>query len=197
MTEQNRELIELFFKLNKMMMRYQFINFKNHGPYGNPERGQGRVLSILKMKPEITQKELAYILDMRNQSLGELLTKLEDKELVTREHSQSDKRVMIVKITERGKETADSVKDMGNEIEKLFGCLEKDEQENLKNYLTKIIEGAEDIMPDIDEETMRHMHGKFKHGPHRGGGRGHNGHGNPHEMKGPNPFMGDFKKNND
>ena len=54
----------------------------------NPHRGQGRVLSILKLKPEITQKELTYLLDMSKQALGELLKKLENCGYITRTPSR-------------------------------------------------------------------------------------------------------------
>lgn len=32
--------------------------------------GQGRVLAILKLKPEISQRDLSYLLDMSKQSLA-------------------------------------------------------------------------------------------------------------------------------
>lgn len=47
-------------------------------------RGQGRVLKALALVPEISQKDLMVLLDMRQQSLAELLAKLEAKGLVER-----------------------------------------------------------------------------------------------------------------
>ena len=40
-------------------------------------RGQGRVLKLLRLKPEMSQREMAEILGIRPQSLGETLSKLE------------------------------------------------------------------------------------------------------------------------
>ena len=57
-------------------------------PYGDSRRGQGRVLAILKMQPEISQKELLYLLDMRPQSLGELLSKLEKTDTLLVHHQR-------------------------------------------------------------------------------------------------------------
>lgn len=192
MTEQNKDLLELIMKFNKAIMKYQFINFKKRGPNGNPERGQGRVLSILKLKSEITQKELAFILDMRNQSLGELLTKLEAKGFITREQSENDKRVMVVRITKEGKEAASSVDEMISEIDKIFSCLSKVEQENMKVYLTKLIEETKKHTPEFDRMKFHEMYGRGKCEPHdmphdmddmRGGM--HRGHG---PMKGHRGF---------
>ena len=40
-------------------------------------RGQGKVLTLLKLKPEISQKDLTVLMDVRQQSLGQLLSGLE------------------------------------------------------------------------------------------------------------------------
>jgi DNA-binding MarR family transcriptional regulator len=44
---------------------------------------------------------------MRPQSVGELLQKLEDKELITRKASDQDRRIMIIRLTDLGKEEAE------------------------------------------------------------------------------------------
>ncbi len=43
----------------------------------DPARGQGRILAMLKIQPKIKTRELAYLLGIRQQSLNELLNKLE------------------------------------------------------------------------------------------------------------------------
>jgi hypothetical protein len=82
--------------------RYRTANARTHGAVGDPTRGQGRVLALLAVKPETTQRELSFLLDMRQQSLSELLAKLEEKGFVTREKSEQDGRVTVVKLTEAG-----------------------------------------------------------------------------------------------
>jgi DNA-binding MarR family transcriptional regulator len=73
---------------------------------GDPLRGQGRVLALLAAKPETTQRELSYLLDMRQQSLSELLAKLEEKSFVEREKSTEDGRVTVVRLTDAGRAAA-------------------------------------------------------------------------------------------
>ncbi len=146
----NQDLIEQFSRLQWLMMRSHLHNHRQHGPMGNPHRGQGRVLKLLSMRPEISQKELTFLLDMRPQSLGELLTKLERSGYITREPSASDRRVMNIQLTEQGKEAAADVESKGSQDE-LFSCLNDEEQATLSGYLTRLIEALESQLGDEDE----------------------------------------------
>lgn len=184
MSETENNLMKQFIQFNRMLHHYQIHNLRSAGPFGNPYRGQGRVLSILKMKPEITQKELAYLLDMRNQSLGELLTKLEKSEYITREPSEADRRVMNVKLTEAGAEAAEQSKDNQTDYNKIFDVLKDEEKANLHDYMHRITDELEkelgDIAGDEDFEDPR-MQGRggfpgFGGGRPHLGGHGHRGH---------------------
>lgn len=113
---------------------------QNHmafGPIGNPLRGQGRVLKLLKIKPEVSQKDLSDILGMRPQSLGELLAKLERGGYITRTQSESDKRAMIIRLTEKGAEAGDQKTEQSC-FDVLFDCFSEEEQASLSEYLARI-----------------------------------------------------------
>ncbi|KMT58694.1 MarR family transcriptional regulator [Listeria fleischmannii 1991] len=185
MEEQN--LMKQFLTLDRLLWRYQGMKMQRFGPFGNPYRGQGRVLAILKMQPEITQKKLAYLLDMRNQSLGELLSKLEKSGYITREPSQDDRRVMNVTLTDLGKEKAEEMSHPSVESGHVFDCLSDEEQETLSELLERLtahVEGLqadmtkEEGMPEFNPEQMR---GGF--GP---------GHGFHPGFRGDGPRRGDF-----
>src|SRR5471030_1811846 len=105
MNEDKIDLIEEFVRVQWLFHRYHQQNHTHHGPMGDPTRGQGRVLTILKMQPEISQKDLSYLLDMRPQSLGEILSKFEKSGYITRTPSETDRRVMNIKLTKNGIET--------------------------------------------------------------------------------------------
>lgn len=75
------------------------MNCKEHNIYENRNEGQGRVLALLKIQPEIATKDMAYLLGIKQQSLNELLKKLEKSGYVKRKPSKEDKRVMIVCLT--------------------------------------------------------------------------------------------------
>ena len=95
-TKQEQGKVSLARKVSRMehlLHRYYTAGAHRHGSVGDPLRGQGRVLALLSAKPETTQRELSFLLDMRQQSLSELLSKLEEKGYVTREKSADDGRV--------------------------------------------------------------------------------------------------------
>ena len=114
-------------RMGMLIHRYYEAQAQRHGAMGDPTRGQGRVLALLKAKPETTQRELSYLLDMRQQSLSELLAKLEEKGFVTREKSAEDGRVTVVRLTEQGAEAAPSPEQMSQRADAL-DCLSEEEQ---------------------------------------------------------------------
>ncbi|MEC0239334.1 MarR family transcriptional regulator [Paenibacillus dokdonensis] len=173
--ENNATLMEQLFQFIMLLRRYQFHVRGDQEHFGDPHRGQGRVLALLKIKPEITQKELTYLLNMRNQSLGELLTKLERNGLITRSPSEQDRRVMNVKLTETGAEAADQLEQRQQDENKLFDCLNEDEQAKLSEYLNRLIgQMTKQIGAGASSE---HNPGDFwgGHGRHRPHGKGPHG----------------------
>ena len=55
-------------------------------------------------------KDIAYLLNIRQQSLNESLKRLEENEYIKRTPSPEDKRIMIVNLTDKGQEKANQVK---------------------------------------------------------------------------------------
>ncbi|ALS00297.1 hypothetical protein ATZ33_02560 [Enterococcus silesiacus] len=165
---EEQTLMEQFLNLQVMMQRYFMKRRREYGPFGNPHRGQGRVLNLLKLKPETTQKELSYLLDMRPQSLGELLGKLEKNGYISREPLESDRRVMVIRLTEAGMAAADNSK---QEEATIFDALSESEQESFKIIMGKLLEALEAEIPE-EERDFRGSHMRGKHG---GFGRGFGG----------------------
>lgn len=56
-----------------------------------PIAGRAECSLSIKLQPEISQRELGYLLDMRKQSLGELLGKLEGKSYIARTAAEDDR----------------------------------------------------------------------------------------------------------
>ena len=73
MKESDNILVKQWMTLEMTMHRYCYQNFKKLGPMGNPERGQGKLLCLIRNNPGIPQKELSEISNMRQQSVSELL----------------------------------------------------------------------------------------------------------------------------
>lgn len=150
MEEKKFDLIEQFTRIEWLLHRYHLQNHTQHGPMGDPRRGQGRVLAILKLKPEISQKDLSYLLDMRPQSLGELLSKLEKSGYINRTPSETDRRVMNIKLTKEGSEATEQE----FSFDRIFECLKEEEQQNLSSYLGRIIETLETRLGDDPAEPF-------------------------------------------
>ncbi|MFD2757777.1 MarR family winged helix-turn-helix transcriptional regulator [Gulosibacter faecalis] len=118
-----------------------------HGPAADPTRGQGRILATLKLQDGVPTKDLAFILGMRVASLNEALAKLERAEFVTREPSPDDKRVMLIRLTEAGRNTEQFTPQRPD----AFSTLSDDERDQLGALLDRVIEQLESQQPEEDE----------------------------------------------
>ncbi|ADL04354.1 MarR family winged helix-turn-helix transcriptional regulator [Lacrimispora saccharolytica] len=185
MQEKKFDLIMQLTRIEWLLHKYHLQNHANFGPMGDPRKGQGRILSILKMKPEISQKELSYLLEMRPQSLGELLAKLEKKGYISRTPSETDRRSMNIKLTKEGDEATESSHQEFS-FDHVFDCLNDEEQLNLSNYLDRMIHTLESQIvdeqpePDFDPRLpsgRRNFPGGFYNPDGPGPARFHTGHG--------------------
>ncbi len=153
--DKTERLAEKFFRLQMLLHRQQIANLRAFGPSGSPLRGQGRILSILKMQPTISQKQLSFLLDMRQQSLSELLAKLEKNGQIARAQSEDDKRAVVITLTDKGREASDDASDAAPDAEKVFDCLTEEEQSQLGRMLDKLIEALDDRTDGPREDFRR------------------------------------------
>jgi len=151
-SDEQNDIFDNFFRLVMLMHRYGHHIRRERGLFGDSRRGQGRVLSLLKMQPEISQKELSYLLDMRPQSLGELLSKLEKKEYVTRTPSEDDRRVVIIRLTPEGEKAAENPE---NKSDDFFGILNPEEKAQFNDYLERLSENLENKMNKSDTRPSK------------------------------------------
>ena len=106
----------------------------------NPEmksitKGQGRLIALLKRKDKISTKELSEILNISVTSLNETLNKLEQKNFIKKVPSQKDKRVLLIELTEEGR----NLKFKYPEDIDIFDTLNDEEKEILNDYLNRVI----------------------------------------------------------
>lgn len=105
------------------------------------KRSQGKILKMLLMNGEVTQKELQNYLGIQSGSISEIINKLESSKFILKEKDKEDKRKFKIKITNEGKDFfEENLKDNIEEEEKLFDCLEENEQENLEFILSKLLD---------------------------------------------------------
>ena len=162
---------DLSLELSEKLSRLQWLLHKQkmqehlHGTLSDTTRGQGRIIAILKMQDEISTKDLSFLLGIRTSSLNETLSKLEKNGFITREPSPEDKRVMLIKLTEKGK-NEEQPEDSLNDI---FSCLNAKEKESFADFLDRVIEAlekktgeSENPIPEKMEEKLRDKMGDEK-----------------------------------
>lgn len=154
-------------RLHRLMRRDAYRQH-HEGKMHDPHRGQGRILAILNMKPEITQRELHYLLNMSKQALAEMLAKLEGQGLITREVSEADRRVLTIKMTEEGKAVSAATVAHERDESKFFACLNDAELETLSTLIDKLVANAKTMVQEDDSERtfQRGVHGhrRMEHG---------------------------------
>lgn len=73
--------------------------------------GRGRLMGFLNDHGEMSQTQLATHLDIRPQSLSELIAKMESDGLVMRRQSDEDKRQTLVSLTDLGRSRVEAFRE--------------------------------------------------------------------------------------
>lgn len=170
----NNGLYEKVSQLRWLTRRMREIE-QSGNPLSDTSKGQGRILAVLKLKDEISTKELSYVLGIRVSSLNELLLKMEKTNYITRIPAEDDKRVMLVKLTEVGR-AVPLAEDF--DYEQIFACLNEQEKANLAEYLDRVVdslcellgvdeaekaEKLQSIRERLEDVTTRHRHRGCRH----------------------------------
>jgi len=110
-----------------------------HGEGHGRRRGQARVLTMVALQEGINQKDLAFLLGIRPQTIGEMLRKLEERGLVERRKSEEDARATQVFLTDEGRARADEIAEQrALAAADMFAVLTDEEKEQLDTLLDKL-----------------------------------------------------------
>ena len=114
---------------------------------GDPPKkwqGYGYILDTLVPGEGMSQQQLASALCIRPQSISEALSVMEERELVRRQPSDKEKRVMLVFLTQKGVERrAELAEERAYKAEHFLACLDKEEKQTLYSLLLKLFEKSE------------------------------------------------------
>ena len=162
----NNELDEKFMMFQRLLWKSHMRERTEGGVTFDRMRGQGRILAMLKIRDAMSVKDLAFLMGVSVPTMVELLTKLEKNGFITREQSSDDKRMTIVRLTDKGRNEKQSE---GKVMSEIFSCLSEDEQKTMIGYIDRMTESLKTIldMSDEDIEKMgdmhRQMHGFMEH----------------------------------
>lgn len=113
-------------------------------PYG-VTASQFKVLVIIAQFSADTPADLCRHLSLDSGSMTRMLDRLEQKELITRTRSDTDRRQVHLALTEEGKTLSDRLPQIGAEaMNDLLGALEPAELQSLEQILTKVLVAADD-----------------------------------------------------
>lgn len=187
-TKLSQRLMYLFILLRYLDGRMRHDAKRGAGVF----EGQGRLLRMLQMQSPIAQKQLAYLMGIRPQSLSELVNKMDRSGLVRRYPDPDDGRASLVELTDDGRDAVENLEDVFT-VGETYG-LNDEERTTLTGLLDKVIVHVEAEVPGgLDRRLERfrkiwlegegpHQHGfgpgfGMPGGPGFGGGRGRGGRG--------------------
>mgnify|MGYP001627775518 FL=1 len=122
------------------------------------ESGMIGLLSIIWLKPGISQNELASVVALKKSAVTKLITKMEDRGLVLRSKDSADKRINNLTLTDAGEQMIHQSRIIAQQLnERLFQGVSGSDQETFFQVFWHIFsrlatEGAqislEDRQPD-------------------------------------------------
>lgn len=125
-------------------------NGEHHHDFTHGIHGRGRLMARLRDNGPMSQSQLASLLEIRPQSLSELISKLESEGLICRTQSEEDKRQTIVSLTEAGKEKIAVISEARRRhAEEFFSPLSEEEKETLAQLLGKLTESHKDNNTEV------------------------------------------------
>ena len=101
---------------------------------------QNKILMLLCEKGPMTQGELLCELKIQAGSLSEILSKIESAQFVKKERSASDKRTILVSVTEEGVKQAEAFKEERQRLAAfLFEGVSDSDKESLDRILSQLL----------------------------------------------------------
>ena len=137
-------------KLRMLLIRCGQKLSSNHSKH----QTQGRVLKILYHQGPLTQKVLQEKLGIQPGSMSEISAKLERKGFLVREKEPSDKRKILLTLTETGREDVEQYQRQAAKKHcSYFNALTIDEQQQLSRLLEKLLAEWQDNPCSISEDS--------------------------------------------
>ena len=107
------------------------------------------LLIILMKKEQASIKEIAAILGMTHPAIVQIVNSLNNMGMITQSKSIDDKRITLIKLTEKGKEELKRIKPVLSEIEYTVESIINEIDVNLKYSLSKLSQAVKSKMLTI------------------------------------------------
>ncbi len=161
----HESLEAIFHAASRLLVRREMTLRRESGYYGrhfSESPGQRRILALLRLKSPVSQKELLDVCGIRPASLSELLNKMENAGYISREKDETDKRSVLVSLTDAGRKAADEWEaDSSGDGSGIFDCLTGEEKNQLSAILHKLISNWAPEGGGSYDERMHRYRGRF------------------------------------
>ncbi|MEE3488935.1 MAG: MarR family transcriptional regulator [Bulleidia sp.] len=108
--------------------------------------GQERILHMIGRSGEMTQKQLIGRMQLSQGTVSEMIQKLESRGLVEKKTDSSDKRRILLTLTEKGKKEEKTLRDRNDaEDAHVLDCLNEEEKDQLADMLKRILESWQNV----------------------------------------------------
>lgn len=147
------ESSELFALFNHVVHETSHVNHSLKSStlpkHKHPNPGQLRVIFLLAKHDHMTNSEIVEKLNIRPSSATGLVNRLVTGGLAQREPSPTDRRIMMISLTDRGQRFIDSAHQLRDQLsEKIFEALNPAEQKQLIKLLKKLTADMEEKLPE-------------------------------------------------
>ena len=137
------EIVRMLGRLNALSRRAP--TSPQEVPEAPRGHGRGRMLGLLHDHGEMSQSQIASLLDIRPQSLSEMLAKAETDGVIVRRQSTEDKRQTLVSLTELGQSRVETYRENHRrQAEEFLDPLTDDEKNALAEILRKLIDAKKE-----------------------------------------------------
>ena len=140
---ENKRIFSLMCYLNRQLTRDNNVAFSEFGITPVQLHAMIFLIKSEKQGVKVCQRDIEKQLNLRPSSVSTLLSNLEKDGFITRTVSDGDARTKFIELTEKGKCVCAKNKLLMDECDKAIqSVLSEEEQETLKQLLTKIIEAV-------------------------------------------------------
>ncbi|MCD7833661.1 MAG: MarR family transcriptional regulator [Lachnospiraceae bacterium] len=99
---------------------------------------QMTVLQLLQKNGPMSQQDIQEMLDIQAGSVSELISKLESKGFLMRQRNETDRRKVVISLTDRGK--ALEIKPQEEILSRRYSLLDEMQQEQLLELLERLLD---------------------------------------------------------
>lgn len=122
----------------------------HHADESKRPGGFGHILDILTVSDGLTQQQIAQRMHIRPQSVSQAIAAMEQQGMISRQISETDRRISVVYITPEGRaRQAELLSERIQNAKRIMGPLSNQEKETLLQLLRKIT----DSLQEEKEET--------------------------------------------